>query len=137
MIDTDTKAFDQLMSSFRLPKKTDKEIKFRNQEILKMSKLVTEVPFGTLEKSLEALNLVFEVLSIGNKNCISDVGVAAEMAYSCAYGAYYNVKINLIDLKEDQKYCKKILKESEKIISQMDDKILSIRSKIIEGLNNG
>ena len=137
LIDTDTEAFDQLMSSFRLPKKTDTEIEFRNQEILKMSKLVTEVPFGTLEKSLEVLNLVFEVLSIGNKNCISDAGVAAEMAYSCAYGAYYNVKINLIDLKEDQKYCKKILNKSESILSEMDSKILSVRNKIIEGLNNG
>ena len=136
LIDTDTKAFDQLMSSFRLPKKTDKEIEFRSQEILKMSKLVTEVPFDTLEKSLEALNLVFDVLSIGNKNCISDAGVAAEMAYSCAYGAYYNVKINLIDLKEDQKYCKKILNKSENIVSEMDSKILSVRNKIIEGLNN-
>ena len=137
LIDTDTKAFDQLMSSFRLPKKTDKEIEFRSQEILKMSKLVTEVPFDTLEKSLEALNLVFDVLSVGNKNCISDSGVAAEMAYSCAYGAYYNVKINLIDLKEDQKYCKKILNKSESILSEMDSKILSVRNKIIEGLNNG
>ena len=136
LIDTDTKAFDKLMSSFRLPKKTDKEIEFRSQEILKMSKLVTEVPFDTLEKSLEALNLVFEVLSIDNKNCISDAGVAAEMAYSCAYGAYYNVKINLIDLKEDQKYCKKILNKSERIVSEMDSKILSVRNKIIEGLNN-
>ena len=136
LIDTDTKAFDQLMSSFRLPKKTDKEIEFRSQEILKMSKLVTEVPFDTLEKSLEALNLVFDVLSIGNKNCISDAGVAAEMAYSCAYGAYYNVKINLIDLKEDQKYCKKILNKSESILSEMDSKILNVRNKIIEGLND-
>jgi len=136
LIDTDTKAFDKLMSSFRLPKKTDKEIEFRSQEILKMSKLVTEVPFDVLEKSLEAINLVFDVLSIGNKNCISDAGVAAEMAYSCAYGAYYNVKINLIDLKEDQKYCKKILNKSESIVSEMDSKILSVRNKIIEGLNN-
>ena len=136
LIDTDTKAFDKLMSSFRLPKKTDKEIEFRSQEILKMSKLVTEVPFDVLEKSLEAINLVFDVLSIGNKNCISDAGVAAEMAYSCAYGAYYNVKINLIDLKEDQKYYKKILNKSESIVSEMDSKILSVRNKIIEGLNN-
>ena len=136
LIDTDTKAFDQLMSSFRLPKKTDKEIEFRNQKILQMSKLVTEVPFDTLQKSLEALDLVFEVLSIGNKSCISDTGVAAEMAYSCAYGAYYNVKINLIDLKEDQKYCKKILNKSESILSEMDSKILNVRNKIIEGLND-
>ena len=58
------------------------------------------------------------------------------MAYSCAYGAYYNVKINLIDLKEDKKYCQKIVKNSEKVISQMDDKISLIRNKILEDLTN-
>jgi len=42
----------------------------------------------------------------------------------------------LIDLKEDQKYCKKILNKSESIVSEMDSKILSVRNKIIEGLNN-
>lgn len=136
LIDRDTIAFDELMSSFRLPKKTDQEITFRKKEIVKMSKLVTEVPFETLEKSLDALNLVFEVLDIKNKNCVSDAGVASEMAYSCAYGAYYNVKINLIDLKEDKKYCQRILKKSERIISQMDDKILVIRNKILEDLKN-
>jgi glutamate formiminotransferase/formiminotetrahydrofolate cyclodeaminase len=136
LIDRDTRAFNDLMSSFRLPKKTDQEIDFRNKEIIKMSKLVTEVPFEMLEKSLDTLDLVFEVLDINNKNCISDAGVAAEMAYSCAYGAYYNVKINLIDLKEDKKYCQKIVKNSEKAISQMDSKILLIRNKILEDLTN-
>jgi len=136
LIDRDTQAFDSLMGSFRLPRKTDKEIDFRSKEIIRMSKLVTEVPFETLSKSLDVLDLVFEVLSIGNKNCISDAGVAAEMAYSCSYGAYYNVKINLIDLREHKDYCSKIIKKSDAIISKMDKKILEIRSKILKELNH-
>lgn len=136
LIDEDTQAFDRLMASFRLPKKTESEIKFRDNQILKMSKLVTEVPLKTLEKSLSAINLSLDVLKINNKNCISDAGVAGEMAYSCGYGAYYNVKINLIDLKKDKAYCKKTLKKAELIISKLDDKIIELRNQVIKGLNN-
>ena len=136
LIDKDTLAFDQLMTSFRLPKKTESEIKLRNLEILNMSKLVTEVPLETLEKSLSAMNLALEVLKINNKNCISDAGTAGEMAYAGAYGAYYNVIINLIDLKEDKGYCKKTLNKAKSIIAKLDDKIIELRSKVIKGLDN-
>ena len=68
---------------------------------------------------------------------ISDAGVAAEMAYSCAYGAYYNVKINLIDLKEEKVFYSKTKKESEKIISDLDKQITKIRSKVLKVLSNG
>ena len=127
LIDTDTEAFNDLMNSFRLPKKTDQEIDYRNAQILKMSKLVTEVPFNTLDKCNLAMDLVLDVLKIGNKNCISDAAVAGEMAYSSAYGAYYNVLINLIDLKDDKKYCEMINKQSEKIIKDIDKKIVKIK----------
>ena len=49
------------------------------------------------------------------------------MAYAAAYGAYYNVQINLLDLKEDKKYCKKINTNAESIIQKMDKKIIKIR----------
>ena len=75
-------------------KKTDKEIKFRDAQILSMTKLVTEIPLKTLEKTQESIDLALEVLKIGNVNCVSDAAVASEMAYSAAYGAYYNVRIN-------------------------------------------
>ena len=137
LIDEDTNAFDRLMTSFRLPKKSESEIKFRENQILVMSKLVTEVPLEVLEKSLIALDLALEVLKIDNTNCISDAGVAGEMAYSCGYGAYYNVKINLIDLKDDKVYCKKTLDYTKSIIFKLDNKILKLRKRIIQGLDNG
>ena len=69
---------------------------------------VYKVAIKALEKCFCAIELALQVLKLGNKNCISDASVAGEMAYAAAYGAYYNVQINLLDLKEDQKYCKKI-----------------------------
>ena len=137
LIDEDTKAFDTLMGAFRLPKKTDEDKSYRQSQILKMSKHVTDVPLQTLKKSKELMDLSNRAIDIGNKNCISDAGVAAEMAYSCAYGAYYNVKINLIDLKEEKVFHSKTKKESEKIISDLDKQITNIRSKVLKVLNNG
>ena len=80
----DTKAFDMLMSTFRLPKKTEQDDKYRSKQILKMSKHVTDIPFKTLKKSVELMDLSNDAIELGNHNCISDAGVAAEMAYSCA-----------------------------------------------------
>lgn len=134
LIDKDTEAFNDLMLSFRLPKKSEKEISFRSNQILKMSKLVTEVPFNTLKKCYCSIELALDVLRLGNKNCISDASVAGEMAYAAAYGAYYNVQINLLDLKEDQKYCKKISSNADSIIQEMDKKIIRIRKITSEEL---
>ena len=135
LIDEDTEAFNCLMNSFRLPKKTDQEIKYRNSQILEMSKLVTEVPFSTLEKCSLAMDLVLDVLKIGNTNCISDAAVAGEMGCSSAYGAYYNVKINLLDLKENKKYCKSIHDKSKAILKEIDKKNIKIRNIVNKKLD--
>ena len=64
LVDEDTKAFNSLMDSFRMPKKTENEIKERDLRILKSTKLVTEIPLATLEKCFEGLDLVSKVLEI-------------------------------------------------------------------------
>ena len=136
LVDLDTLAFNDLMNAFRLPKKTDKEIKFRDTQILTMTKLVTEIPLRTLEKTEEAIDLALEVLKIGNVNCVSDVGVASEMAYSAAYGAYYNVRINLLDLKKEKAYSNQIDHKIISIISSMDNKISKIRNLVERDLSS-
>ena len=135
LVDLDTLAFNDLMNAFRLSKKTDKETHFRDQQILSMTKLVTEIPLRTLEKTEEAIDLALEVLKIGNTNCVSDVGVASEMAYSSAYGAYYNVRINLLDLKKEKSYSNQINHKIIAIISNMDNKISKIRDLVEKDLS--
>ena len=135
LVDLDTLAFNNLMSAFRLPKKTDKEIQFRKKEILEHTKLVTEVPLKTLEKTEESIDLALDVVKIGNVNCVSDVAVASEMAYSAAYGAYYNVRINLLDLREEKSYSNQINHKIMAIISSMDNKISKIRALVEKDLS--
>jgi glutamate formiminotransferase/formiminotetrahydrofolate cyclodeaminase len=64
-----------------------------------------------LEKSIEALRLAKEVALKGNKNSLSDAGVAGLTAQAAAEGAYYNIKINLPDI-QDSEFKSKINKQA-------------------------
>ncbi|MFQ6038533.1 MAG: cyclodeaminase/cyclohydrolase family protein, partial [Candidatus Aminicenantales bacterium] len=94
-VDLDTLAFNRLMDAFRMKKKTEEQKKEREAAIQEATKEATRVPLGVLEKSVQALKLAREVALCGNKNSISDAGVAGLAGQVAAEGAYYNVLINL------------------------------------------
>jgi glutamate formiminotransferase/formiminotetrahydrofolate cyclodeaminase len=93
-IDKDTEAFNCLMAAFSLPKKSDEEKKTRQDAVDEATKGATMVPFSVLEKSLVAAELALAVALKGNRNSLSDAGVAGLAAAVCAEGALYNVLIN-------------------------------------------
>ncbi|MBE0460037.1 MAG: glutamate formimidoyltransferase [Candidatus Aminicenantes bacterium] len=99
-VDLDTSAFNRVMEAFRLPKKTDEQKKEREEAIEFATKEATLVPYDVMEKSLEALKLAKKVALNGNKNSISDAGVAGLTAMAALNGAYYNVTINLPNIKD-------------------------------------
>jgi len=99
-VDLDTMAFNKLMEASRMPRKTDEQKQERNKAIEETSKEATLVPFEVLEKSIKALNLAKEIAQKGNKNSLSDAGVAGLTAQAAAEGAYYNVKINLPGIQD-------------------------------------
>jgi glutamate formiminotransferase/formiminotetrahydrofolate cyclodeaminase len=110
-VDLDTEAFNKLMGVFKLKKKTEEQKKEREQAIEEATKEATLVPFEVLKKSVEALELAREVILKGNKNSLSDAGVAGLSAQTAAEGAYYNIKINLPNI-QDKQFRSKITKEA-------------------------
>ncbi|NOR22546.1 MAG: glutamate formimidoyltransferase [Candidatus Aminicenantes bacterium] len=101
-VDLDTIAFNKLMEAYRLPKKTEEQKEERAQAVEKALKEATLVPFGVLEKSIKALDLATEIALKGNKNSLSDAGVAGLTAQAAAEGGYYNIKINLPNLQDNE-----------------------------------
>ncbi|MGD8535915.1 MAG: glutamate formimidoyltransferase [Candidatus Aminicenantes bacterium] len=116
-VDLDTMAFNKVMDAFRLPKKTDEQKEQKAHAIEKASQEATLVPLEVLEKSIEALKLAKEVVLKGNKNSLSDAGVAGLMAQAAAEGAYYNVKINLPGL-EDADFKSKTKKQATTLVKK-------------------
>ena len=117
-VDRDTDAFNRVMDAMRLPKKTDEEKAARAAAIEEATKGATLVPLEVLRRTLEAAEIARVVVVKGNKNSISDAGVAALAARTAAEGAYLNVLINLSGI-EDESFKKETLAEAEKIRSDV------------------
>jgi glutamate formiminotransferase/formiminotetrahydrofolate cyclodeaminase len=116
-VDLDTIAFNKVMASSKMKKKTDEQKKLRLKAMEEATKEATLVPLAVLEKCLAALKIAKDVALSGNKNSISDAGVAGLMARAGAEGAYYNVIINLPDIKDDD-FKAKITKQAESLRSE-------------------
>ena len=130
LVDMDSNAFHKIMKAFRMPKKTENQIKSRDAVIIAATKNAIDIPFKIMELSMKALTLSKKIMKIGNKNSISDAGVASEMSFAAIRGAHMNVLINLKDLNDDG-YKHKTLNKANKILTRSDREI-RISRKYIE-----
>ena len=99
-VDRDADAFNRVMDAVRLPKTTEDQKKERDAMVESATKEATLVPFQVLEKSIDLLKLAKKTAQKGNRNSMSDAGVAALAAKTAAEGAYYNVRINLPGIQD-------------------------------------
>ncbi len=99
-VDRDTDSFNELYAAMKLKKKTPEEVAARDIAIREATKAATEIPLGVLERTVRTAELAGIVAAKGNRNSLSDAGVAGLAARACAEGAYYNVLINLADLDD-------------------------------------
>jgi glutamate formiminotransferase/formiminotetrahydrofolate cyclodeaminase len=113
-VDADTVAFNAVMAAMRMKKKTEEQKQARALAIDDATKKATLVPLGVLEKCIDALKLAGEVVRNGNKNSISDAGVAGLVAQAGAEGAFYNIRINLPDI-QDEKFKKDVSGRAESL----------------------
>lgn len=117
-VDRDTEAFNRVMDAMRLPKKTDEDKAARQAAVDKANKEATLVPLNVLRRTWKAAELARRVVEKGNKNSVSDAGVAALTARAAAEGAYLNVAINLPGIA-DERFRADTLKEAREIRSNV------------------
>ena len=117
------------MDAARLPKKTDKEKKISNAAVQETTKNAILVPMETLQIALEAVELSEKVAKIGNKNALSDAGVAAITANAAAKSAYLNVKINMGSI-EDEKYKFDTLTQADELLEKINNIALKVEKEV-------
>ncbi|HEU4364506.1 MAG TPA: glutamate formimidoyltransferase, partial [Candidatus Krumholzibacteria bacterium] len=99
-VDDDTRAFDAVMAANRLPKTTDDETARRAAVVQDATRRAIDVPLAVLRLCERVLPLVATVAEKGNRNSISDAGVAALALRTAAGGAFLNVVINLTGVED-------------------------------------
>lgn len=100
-IDADTQAFNNYMAAMRLPQKTEDEISARTKTLKVAIEETIQVPMSLIRKVNLTWSTLVEMAAVGNVNCKSDLQVGARCLETGAWGAYYNVLINLDNLEND------------------------------------
>lgn len=129
LIDEDANSFNQVIKGFRMPKETDEEKEVRKKAIQEGYKHASNVPFSIGETAYELLDLAERVVEIGNKNAITDGAVAAMSARNAVHGAFYNVKINIGSIK-DEEFVKDKREKMEKYENSVDKREKEILEKV-------
>lgn len=101
LIDSDTDAFNLIVKAFQMPKNNDKEILERKIKIQEGTMEAIRVPLKVASLSLSAMQQFDFILTYGNKQTVSDLGVATLALSSGAFGALMNVMINLPGLEDE------------------------------------
>ena len=102
LIDEDIAAYGALSAAYRLPKSTAEEQATRSSQIQAALTGAAEAPLRMVEQARQAMELCQTLVSIGNPNVISDVGVAAITAYAALESGELNVLINLKTMKDKE-----------------------------------
>ena len=135
LIDDDTEAFNIWMGAMRMKKKTDEEKAKRNAAIQEAVLGAINIPHSTLNLCPDILTLAEYVLKNGNQNAMSDAAVSVKQAQAGAWGAYYNVLINLPSLDDPNKR-ENIRKAAKKTLDAVEKKAAELTLYAEEKLVN-
>lgn len=114
LVDEDTYAFNKIIDGFRMPKGNDEEIASREEAIETATKYATEIPFQVMETAYDSMEVMQAMIKDGLQSSLSDAAVGILCARTAVIGAYFNVRINVKDIK-DRTFADKMLAKAEKI----------------------
>ena len=120
LVDEDTKAFNQIMDAYRLPKETNEQKSKRDQAIQEATKLAINTPFKVMEVAYNSMQVMKAMAEIGNPNSVTDAAVGALCARTAVRGAFLNVQINCGDCT-DKDFVSKLIQQGEKLIKKAAD----------------
>jgi glutamate formiminotransferase/formiminotetrahydrofolate cyclodeaminase len=130
LVDADTKAFNQIMQAFGLPKSTNEEKASRNKAIQDATKFAIEIPFKVMQASYNSMEVIKAMAEFGNPNSVSDAGVGALCARTAVIGAFMNVRINASGF-DDKSFVTDVLNKGREI----ENKTIALESAILKVVN--
>jgi len=119
LVEEDSAAYNTVLEAFRSPK--DKGT-LREDAIQSAFKEAASVPMETLRAAAGLVDLVKTALDQGNPNCLTDAGVSLQLVGGAANGAAYNVRVNLLSIK-DLDFKTKLAAESSSLLDRIEGSV--------------
>lgn len=131
LIQKDIEVYARFSQTSRMPRDTS-ELKEKRRRALQIAlKNATQVPLTTAKLALRLLELAQLLLSKGNPNLITDVGVGALLADAALQSAALNVQINLGYIKDEE-----FRKRTSSVLSSMLSQGQEIKDKVVKGVRD-
>lgn len=135
MIDDDAQCFLPLSKAYGMSAKTEEEKKEKQETLEKALKNACEVPIQIIKTTYEAIKLHEELVDIGSRLAISDVGVGVQCLRAALISGQLNVLININSIN-DIEYVEKVKKETKPLVQngiRISDEVYRKVEQIIEG----
>ncbi|MGX2040342.1 methenyltetrahydrofolate cyclohydrolase [Methylocaldum sp. MU1018] len=120
MVRADVEVFGKVMAAYGLPKETDEQKNARSQQIQSTLREATDVPLECAKACAEVIRLSKAAAEKGNRNVVSDAGVAVVAAQAALKSAALNVYVNAGAIK-DEGFVSSRLDELKGILDGMDN----------------
>ena len=130
----DAVAYAAVVVARRLPKNTEVERLSRTRQIEAATREATSVPLDIARRADEVLGLAERLALMGNRNAVSDVGVASLLGVAGLRGAALNVRINLPFLPENEPLRTEAGRELDRLLAGLEDRERRVRDAVAERL---
>ncbi|UCG94150.1 MAG: cyclodeaminase/cyclohydrolase family protein [Candidatus Aerophobus sp.] len=131
LIQEDIEVYTRFSQTSRMPRDTS-ELKEKRRQALQIAlKDAAQVPLTAAKLALRLLELAQLLLSKGNPNLITDVGVGALLADAALQSAALNVQINLGYIKDEE-----FRKRTSSVLSSMLSQGQEIKDKVVKGVRD-
>ncbi len=97
----DEEAFNAVAEVWKLPRNDDKEKEIRRQRMQAALKTAIQPPWKIANLSAEIMEAAVRLISIGNKNAVTDAACGLLFAHSAAEGAILNISINVDGITDE------------------------------------
>jgi len=134
LAELDANAYGAVVRARQLPRDTDRQRDARSIQVAACLREATRIPVATARAASGVLELAERLAPIGNRNAVSDVGVAALLAVAGLKGAALNVQINLPHLSEDEPLRAEAGTEIERLLSTVDERDRTLQDAVAERL---
>lgn len=116
-IQEDIQSFSAVMAAYGMAKTSDEERSLRSEQIQRSLVIATDVPLKCARLCLRVIILSEHAALHGNRNILSDAGVAAAAAEAALKSAALNVRVNA-NMVKDRAFAESRLQEMEHLLEQ-------------------
>ena len=134
LAEMDASAYKAVVQARRLPRDSELDRNARDARVGAAIHEATRVPLATARAASEVLELARRLAPIGNRNAVSDVGVAGLLATAAVRGAALNVEINLPYVTGDDVLRQVAGTEIEGLLATLEERDRSVRAAVAERL---